>query len=153
MVALNINIIIFVIFCIQQTMILIKQKPDNIGAIASTLCLIHCIATPFIFIAQSCSMVCCDKAPVWWTFIDYFFLVISFYSVYRSTQTTSSTWIKPLLWFSWSLLFLTIMNEKLAWFPLSEQAIYFPAILLIILHLYNQKYCQCHNTKCCNNGG
>ena len=132
-------------------MIVLKQKTDLIGAIASTLCLIHCIATPFIFIAQSCSMVCCDSAPVWWSVIDYFFLVISFFAVYRSTQTTASYWIKPFLWLSWSVLFIIIMNEKITWFHLSEQAIYFPALTLIGLHLYNKKYCQCNTTKCCTN--
>ena len=132
-------------------MILIKQKTDIIGAIASSLCLIHCIATPFIFIAQSCSMVCCDSAPVWWRFIDYFFLVISFFAVYRSTQTTANYWIKPSLWLSWSVLFIIIMNEKITWFALSERAIYFPALILIGLHLYNKKYCQCTSTKCCTN--
>ena len=130
-------------------MIVLKQKTDLIGAIASTLCLTHCIATPFIFIAQSCSIVCCDSAPGWWGAIDYFFLVVSFFAVYRSTQTTSSNLIKPFLWLSWSVLFIIIMNEKIAWFPLSEQAIYFPAFTLIALHLYNKKYCQCTTTKCC----
>mgnify|MGYP000043250738 CR=1 FL=1 len=130
-------------------MILIKQKTDLIGATASTLCLIHCIATPFILIAQSFSIVCCDGAPVWWRFIDYLFLIISFFAVYRSTQTTSSYWIKPFLWLSWSVLFIIIMNEKITWFPLSEQAIYFPALALTVLHLYNKKYCQCNTTKCC----
>ena len=134
-------------------MILIKQKTDSIGVIASTLCLTHCIATPFIFIAQNCSMVCCDSAPVWWSFIDYFFLVVSFFAVYRSTQTTSSYWIKPFLWLSWSVLFIIKKKKKIAWFPLSEQAIYFPALTLIVLHLYNKKYCQCNNNKCCTNEG
>jgi hypothetical protein len=132
-------------------MIVLKQKTDLIGAIASTLCLAHCIATPFIFIAQSCSMVCCDSAPGWWGAIDYFFLVVSFFAIYRSTQTTSSNLIKPFLWLSWSVLFIIIMNEKRAWFPLSEQAIYFPALTLTVLHLYNKKYCQCNTTNCCTN--
>ena len=132
-------------------MIVLKQKTDLIGAIASTLCLAHCIATPFIFIAQSCSIVCCDSAPGWWGAIDYFFLVVSFFAIYRSTQTTSSNLIKPFLWLSWSVLFIIIMNEKRAWFPLGEQAIYFPALTLIVLHLYNKKYCQCNTTNCCTN--
>ena len=134
-------------------MIVLKQKTDLIGAIASTLCLTHCIATPFIFIAQSCSIVCCDSTPVWWGALDYFFLVVSFFAVYRSTQTTSSNLIKPFLWLSWSVLFIIIMNEKITWFSLSEQAIYFPALALIVLHLYNKKYCQCNNNKCCTNEG
>jgi hypothetical protein len=137
--------------CIKMNMIFIKQKSDSIGAIASTLCLIHCIATPFIFIVQSCSLTCCATAPKWWSYIDYFFIVISFFAVYRSSQTTSSNWIKPLLWLSWSVLFTIIINEKMGWFPLSEKAIYFPALTLIILHLYNKKYCQCNTNTCCTN--
>ncbi|PKV51378.1 MerC mercury resistance protein [Aquimarina sp. MAR_2010_214] len=134
-------------------MIFTNQKPDNLGAIASTLCLVHCIATPFIFIAQSCSITCCDVTPNWWKFMDSVFLVISFLAIYRSTQTTASNWMKPSLWLSWFLLFLIIVNEKTAWFPLNENLIYFPALTLIVLHLYNKKYCQCNTTKCCTNEG
>jgi hypothetical protein len=128
-------------------MILIKQKPDSIGAIASTLCLIHCVATPFIFLAQSIGV------PSWWGFLDYVFLIISFFAVHRSAQTTSKKWIKTALWFSFISLLMVIMNEKSEWFYLNEKIIYIPTIALIILHLYNKKYCQCNNTKCCTNEG
>ncbi len=30
-------------------------ESDIVGAVASGLCALHCIATPFLFIAQSCS--------------------------------------------------------------------------------------------------
>jgi len=132
-------------------MIFTKYQSDNLGAISGTLCLIHCVATPFIFIVQSCSLTCCETAPVWWRFIDYFFLVISFFAVYQTTKNTTSLWIKPALWVSWSLLFLIILNEKLMWFPLSEYIIYFPALSLILLHIYNKKYCHCDINKCCAN--
>lgn len=132
-------------------MILINQKSDSIGAMASTLCLIHCIATPFIFIVQSCSITCCNGVPSWWGFIDYFFLIISFFAIHRSTQTTSKNWIKPWLWISWFLLFIIIVNEKFTWFHLDEKIIYVPAIALISLHLYNKKYCECNTNKCCAN--
>lgn len=134
-------------------MILIKQKADCIGAISSALCLIHCVATPFIFIAQNSLFNCCDEVPSWWKFIDYFFLIISFIAVNRTVQTTSSKWIKPSLWVSWAFLFVVIINEKIAWLPLSESIIYIPAIALIVLHLYNRKYCQCKSDKCCTNEG
>ena len=134
-------------------MILLKQKPDNIGIIASTLCLIHCVATPIIFIAQSYSMASCHGAPTWLGFIDYFFLVISFFAVYRSVQTTSKNWIKTALWLSFFALFIVIINEKTAWFHLDEKLIYVPAIALIALHVYNLKYCQCNSNKCCTNEG
>ncbi|WP_299890117.1 MerC domain-containing protein [uncultured Lacinutrix sp.] len=120
-----------------------------LGAIASTLCLIHCIATPFLFIVQTCSVTCCSAAPTWWQFIDYFFLIISFFAIYKSTQTSSNSWIKPLLWLSWFLLFLVIVNEKLEWLVLNDNLIYVPAIALVILHLYNLKYCKCNTNRCC----
>lgn len=71
------------------------NKPDVFGAFASTLCLLHCIATPLLFIVHSCSIGGCSATPVWWKSIDYLFLVISFFAIYRSTQTTTSTFIKP----------------------------------------------------------
>ena len=70
-------------------------KADTVGAIASTLCVIHCLATPFIFVVQSCTAACCANAPGWWASFDYIFLLISFVSIYRSTQTTTKKIMKP----------------------------------------------------------
>ena len=132
-------------------MIFSNQKSDNVGAIFSAFCVIHCVATPYIFLAQSSFFNCCDEVPVWWKFIDYFFLAISFIAVYRSTQTTTKNWIKPALWVSWLLLFVVIINEKLSMLPISENFIYVPTFSLIALHLYNKKYCQCNTDTCCAN--
>ena len=33
----------------------LKVNSDSIGALASGLCMIHCVATPFFFIASACS--------------------------------------------------------------------------------------------------
>lgn len=134
-------------------MIFVKKKPDELGAIASGLCLIHCVATPFLFIVQSCSIAGCSDTPVWWQIIDYIFLVISFFAVYRSTQTTVSKWIKPALWMSWGLLCFIIINEIIIWFSIPEYGIYIPAVALIVLHLYNRKYCHCNSNKCCIHEG
>ena len=127
-------------------MIILKQKPDILGTLVSFLCLIHCIVTPFIFIAQTS---CCKNTPIWWSFIDIFFLFISFYAIYWSTKSTTIEWVKYSLWLSWSILSIIIVNEKLTLFFLPEVAIYFPAFALIILHLYNRKYCKCNVDKCC----
>ncbi|QXP80324.1 MULTISPECIES: MerC domain-containing protein [Winogradskyella] len=134
-------------------MIFTKQKSDELGAMASALCLVHCVATPFLFIVQSCSVATCSKTPTWWGFIDSFFLIISFFAIYRSAQTSGNSWVKPVLWVSWGLLFFIIVNEKIAWFSIPEYWIYIPAIALIVLHLYNRKYCQCNSDKCCTNEG
>ncbi|MBP1841643.1 MerC domain-containing protein [Formosa algae] len=132
-------------------MILLKEKPDSVGAIASTLCLIHCIATPVLFMVQSCALDGCqaDAVPTWWGFIDYVFLVIAFFSIYRSTKTTTLYWIKPAFWLSFLMLLFVILNEKNTWFYLNENYIYVPALSLIALHLYNRKYCTCNQVKCC----
>ena len=123
-------------------MILVNQKPDNVGAIASTLCLLHCISTPLIFIAQAGSLNCCSAPPTWWKLIDILFVIISFFAIYNSTRTSSSKLMKASLWFFWFLLFFIILNEKIAWLPINENFIYFPALALTVLHLYNKKHYQ-----------
>ena len=134
-------------------MILAFKKPDGLGALASTLCMLHCLATPFLFIAQAGSAHCCDEAPVWWRTLDFLFLVISFVAIYRSTQTTTSGLIKPGLWISWLVLSFIIINEKIGWFHLPELLTYLSAATLVILHLYNLNYCQCETEDCCAKNG
>ncbi|WP_084817543.1 MerC domain-containing protein [Formosa agariphila] len=130
-------------------MIFTIQKADRLGAVSSILCLIHCIATPFIFMAQTSLLTCCSSTPGWWKLTDYIFLAISFLAVYCSTHTTANTWIKPALWISWSLLFFIIINEKATWVSLQENVIFIPTLSLILLHLYNRKYCKCDTDTCC----
>ncbi len=132
-------------------MISLVRKSDNLGAIASFLCLIHCVITPFLFIAQTCSASCCSNAPSWWQYIDYTFLLVSLFAVFYSAKTTSKKWLKPALWLSWGLLFLAILGERLEWFPNVENPTILPAIMLIVLHLYNRRYCSCQEQECCTN--
>jgi hypothetical protein len=42
-----------------------------------------------------------------------------------------------------------IFNEKVALLPLMEQVIYLPSTALVLLHLYNRKYCNCGEAACC----
>tara|TARA_B100000900_G_C20352829_1_gene623047 strand:- start:202 stop:606 length:405 start_codon:yes stop_codon:yes gene_type:complete len=128
-------------------------KADTVGAIASTLCVIHCLATPFIFVVQSCTAACCANAPGWWASFDYIFLLISFVSIYRSTQTTIKKIMKPILWSNFFLLFALIINEKIKLIFIAETATYVTALTLAIMHLYNLKYCQCKSDKCCAQNG
>ena len=88
---------------------ILTQKSDNIGAIASTLCLLHCIATPLIFIVQAGSLSCCGSPPSWWKLIDVLFVIISFFAIYNSTLTSSSKIIKVSLWFFWFFLFFIVI--------------------------------------------
>ena len=126
-------------------------KSDSIGALASSLCLIHCLVTPIIFVAQACTDSCCADTPTWWSMLDYLFLIISFFAVYRSTSTTSKEYMKYALWGSWLLLFTMILNEKAEFLPLPESLTYVAAAALVLLHLYNLKFCNCasETDKCC----
>ncbi|MEM7552260.1 MAG: MerC domain-containing protein [Bacteroidota bacterium] len=130
-------------------MINVTSKSDVFGAVASGLCMVHCFATPFLFIAQTASVGSSEVTPAWWSSIDYLLLGISFIAVFRSVQTTSKTWIKYALWFSWSILAIVIFNEKLGFMHLNEGIIYIPALSLIVLHIYNRRYCQCKIDECC----
>ncbi len=124
-------------------------KPDVIGSIASTLCLIHCIITPFIFITQACTMSCCAGSPIWWQSIDYIFIVISFFAIFRSTQTSSNKMIKIALWTTWIIFFILITNKATQLFYINQSIVYATGTLLALLHLYNLRYCQCKNDACC----
>lgn len=128
-------------------------KSDTIGAFASSLCVIHCLATPLLFIAQTGAVYKSNEALFWWGNLDYLFLGISFLAIYRSTQTTSLKSMKYALWTSWTLLLVLILNEKMHWIHLSEIITYIVALTLAGLHIYNLKYCQCDNEKCCTKNG
>lgn len=124
-------------------------KPDIIGALASSLCLIHCVVTPLIFIVQTCSVASCADAPVWWQAIDYLFIVISFVAIFYASKNSSKRWILISLWSSWIILLLAILNKtfEVGLFP--EVFHYLPALAIVGLHLYNYKYCLCKENKCC----
>ena len=124
------------------------SKSDIIGIIASTLCFVHCLITPFLLVAYTGSLIG-ETHTWWWGTLDLIFLAISFFAVYWSARTTSKAWVKHALWYSWLFLSLLILNEKLELWHLPEEIIYIPAIGLIVLHFYNRHYCHCEDENCC----
>lgn len=118
---------------------------DTIGIISGTLCMIHCIGTPFLFIAKACSTSCCSEAPLWWQIIDYLFLIISFVAIYFVNKNVSKNWIKLSFWFSWIVLLLVILNHTFEIINLPKNIIYAPTFSIIALHFYNLKFCNCQN--------
>lgn len=124
------------------------QKYDAIGAFASFLCMIHCIATPFLFIASACSAQCCDATPLWWQSVDYIFLGVSLFAVINITKNSSLTFVKLGLWVSWFGLFLFFFSKQYLGINISENLKYIPALSLVGFHLYNLKFCKCEN-ECC----
>ena len=61
------------------------KHPDNLGATFSSLCALHCYVTPLIFITQSHIAI----VPGWWQSLNYLFLSLSFFAIYRSVQNLS----------------------------------------------------------------
>ena len=88
------------------------RKPDTIGAIASTLCVIHCLLTPVLFAVQSYTAVHSEAAPIWWKNLDFIFISISFFAINRSTKNSSKKSIQYALWVCWVSLLFLIINEK-----------------------------------------
>jgi len=125
------------------------KRSDLLGAAASGLCLIHCIATPFLFVAQAGIATHHDASPTWWGLIDIVLLLVSLVAVYWAAKKTPRQWMKVALSASWVFLAIVIFNERIEGFHLAEAWIYVPAISLVILHLYNWRYCQCQDETYC----
>jgi len=121
--------------------------PDNIGATFSTLCVIHCFATPFLFITQSYMLV----VPGWWQALNYIFLSLSFFAVYKTSQNSSNQIVKTLLFVFWGILASLLISEEFELFHLPEFITYITGLTLAGLHIYNKKYCQCDDDECCVN--
>ena len=129
--------------------IIYPQKSDIIGAIASTMCFIHCLVTPFLFVAYHNAAIIEETHPWWWGILDIIFLIISFFAVYRSASNTIKLWVKCTFWILWLLLALIIINEKWGIVYIAEAFIYPVTLALVFLHCYNRHYCQCEDSKCC----
>jgi len=131
------------------TSISTRSKSDLFGVLASSLCMIHCLATPFIFVVQACSASCCEAGPWWWRIIDYLFLVISIIAIHYSSKTTKLNWMPTALYIGWGILAFLIINERFQFLAIPHTLVYLPAFTLVYLHIYNQRYCQCNHKECC----
>jgi len=128
---------------------LISLKPDIFGAIASSLCVVHCLLTPFLYLSNGILSKELDKTPFIWSNLDYIFILISFLAIYRSSRTTSKDFMKYALWISWICLFFLILNEKIFLFGVPGYFTYVAAASLASFHIYNLKFCQCKSENCC----
>jgi len=122
---------------------------DFLGVLSSALCILHCLGTPFLFVAQANVINCCEFVPFWWKSINYLFIFISFFAVYYSARRTSKNFMKTLFWSSWLILTVLLVNELFKLVHLPELSIYTASSLLAFLHFYNLKYCQCKDDECC----
>lgn len=118
-----------------------KLNADRVGMLSSSICLVHCALTPFIFIAKSCSAACCMDAPLWWKLIDVFFILLAIWAVRGATKNAKGVFFPLIMWFAVILLSAIVLNEHLNWIDLPVYSIYVPAAILIGGHFYNHRYC------------
>ncbi len=128
---------------------LINSKSDFFGAMASSLCMLHCLITPVLFAAQATSLNCSNIGPSWWKAIDYVFLVIALLAIVYTAKSTVSKWISSALYTTWATMTFLILNESFHLVNIPHTIIYIPAIILISLHIYNRWYCRCQGVHCC----
>lgn len=127
----------------------IIKNSDQIGAVSSGLCMLHCFATPFLFLSQSSLIFISVDFTLPWFIINYIFLFISFIAIYYSVKNSSNRFIRIFLYLFWAVLSGLIINESLGILSIPEIATYLSASSLICLHIYNLNYCRCDNDDCC----
>ena len=128
---------------------LIIRNSDRIGVVSSGLCMLHCFATPFLFLSQSSLIFISVDFTLTWFILNYVFLFISFIAIYHSVKNSTNRFIRIFLYLFWVVLSGLIINESLELFSIPEAATYFSASSLICLHIYNLRYCRCDDEDCC----
>ena len=115
---------------------------DILGASASLLCGIHCMATPFIFMAKSSvNKMTCESTPLWWSSLDYIFLLISFFAILHSFKESHSKILKHSLLIVWVILAVLMLNQFFEFVSVSEWFKNGAALIIVILHLTNRQIC------------
>ena len=122
---------------------------DKVGVASNILCMLHCFATPFIFLSQTQTAHISHDVPFAWQIINYFFITVSAIAVYYSAKNSTNNIVKLLMVVSWSILSFLIISEGLELLHLPEIFTYLSASFLSLLHIYNLKYCTCNDEECC----
>jgi len=125
------------------------NNPDYLGVTANVLCMIHCFATPLLFLFQAQNSALNHDTLFLWQSFNYLFLLISLIAVFFSIKNSTKLIVKIFLMIFWLVLSFLIINEGLEMIYISEFYTYFSASALSFLHIYNLKYCTCKDEDCC----
>lgn len=107
-----------------------NYKADIVGILSSSICLVHCIATPILI----------TLGAGYFTnpFFQYIFLCISFLSIYKATAQMTNRKIFLFLWISFGgFLISNILEGK---FHLLHYSGYFFGLFIIVGHILNIYY-------------
>lgn len=102
------------------------------GIINSSICILHCIATP-ILIGLGASFL---ESPIF----AYLFIAIAFATIFNAAKRTSSKKIKIALWIGFTGLSLSLLLEE-TWAGFEYMGYIFSA-MLIVTHILNIKHCK-----------
>ncbi len=109
-----------------------KLNSDYLGLISSALCLIHCLALPFIVVFFGEALHSIEHLE----FLDWIFAIISLYAAYDSIKRTNSNYLKLSFVLGWILFIIGIvMHED----PIFSYTLHLGSIVLISSHLVNYK--------------
>src|SRR5690606_5334811 len=105
-----------------------------IGIIGSALCIIHCLALPFLFLVSHWVIF---HPPMEEHTFHLIFILIAVTSVYASTLKAEKKLIKRLMWASVTVFSLALFFHD-AWSSMIYVSL-FASFMLIFLHILNQK--------------
>ena len=115
-----INLNYIYIFAFQIMKITIKN-PDYLGVISGGLCILHCIATPLLFISNA--ELAGHGTPIEWQLLNFGFVGLSFLAIRNSAKNSSNSTVKVLFYILWAILFGLILNESIHIFHLHIDSI------------------------------
>lgn len=100
---------------------------DKLGITNALLCLIHCLAFPFLLTLNIGFL----SNPI----LSFLFIGISFLSIYKVTKGKIKEKISVFLWVSFLGLISSILLEEVS--EVFEYLVYFFSISIVAGHLYN----------------
>jgi hypothetical protein len=106
------------------------SKADILGALASGLCLIHCLAVPVLVVLQKATH---EMAHMHW--LDGPFVILSLIAVYFASKNAHTPWVAKSMWVAWVAFAVGIIFEHYStfFFVLSLSA----SAFLVYLHIFN----------------
>ena len=111
---------------IKQT----KNSSDFVGIISSSICAVHCIATPML-IAIGANFL----SSSWLKFV---FVIIAFLAIYRATIHSPFLKISLMLWVSFWIFLFSLFLEKT--YPMLEYSGLIASAGIVTGHVMNIRY-------------
>ncbi|RMG63624.1 MAG: MerC domain-containing protein [Bacteroidetes bacterium] len=130
---------------------------DYLGITSALICLLHCLAGPFVLGATMHlhEHQAHGESGLWWLDHrwDYFFLLLGLIAVWFSARHTHRRTMKVLLWMTYGALAGAILLETQAMF--FQFLVYGASLGLIAAHVYNLRHLlrrqqQCVSPGCCS---